>query len=85
MGEFDFEREVLAALSDIRERVARMEATQAVQCDGYARRLDNLEADVSVLQEHRSYSRGQQAALTAAGTVIGSAAGAVAAHFLGGK
>lgn len=91
MGE-DFQAQVLAMLTDIRERLATVETIHVERCGDRGRRMDDMEARqdrqdeaIQGLREHRSFSRGQQAALTAAGTVLGSAAGAVAAHFLGGK
>jgi len=92
VGDPDFQNQVLSTLSDIRERLARVEAVHVERCSAQGRRLDDLEdrqnqqeQAIQGLKEHRSFTRGQQAALTAAGTVLGSAAGAVAAHFLGGK
>ena len=92
MGEPDFQTEVLSRLTIICERLTVLETVQVERCGAQGKRLDDLaerqdrqDEAIQGLKEHRSFTRGQQAALTAAGTVLGSAAGAVAAHFLGGK
>lgn len=99
MAETDFQAQVLAMLTSIdakvagvSERVARVEVVHVERCSAQGKRLDALEKaqdaqaeDIQTLKDHRSFSRGQQATLTAVGTVAGAAAGAVVSHFLGGK
>ena len=99
MGEPDFQAQVLAMLTDIKtdmakvsERVARVEVVHVERCSAQGKRLDTIEArqethdkDIQELKENRSFSRGQQAALTAVSTVVGASAAVVIEHFLGGK
>lgn len=99
MAGADFEARVLSMLTDIQgkisgvsERVARVEVVHVERFGAQGKRLDDIEAeqvahaaDIQALKEHRSFSRGQQAALTAVGTVVGAAAGAAVTHFMGGK
>ena len=99
MGEIDFQREVLSMLTDIKadvagvsERVARVEVVHVERCGAQGKRLDAIEKaqdaqadEIQALKEHQSFSRGQQAALVATGTVVGAAAGALAPHLFGGR
>lgn len=99
MGEIDFQREVLSMLTDIKadvagvsERVARVEVVHVERCSAQGKRLDTIEKtqdaqaeEIQALKEHQSFTRGQQAALTAAGAVVGAAAGALAPHLFGGR
>lgn len=70
----------------------RIEAMLGERCESRLERIKAVEAeqvkqrdDLQALKEHRSFSRGQQATLTAVGTVVGAAAGAAVSHLLGGK
>lgn len=99
MGEIDFQREVLSMLTDIKadvagvsERVARVEVVHVERCGAQGKRLDAIEERqkdhdeaIQELKEHQSFSKGQQAALVAAGTVVGAAAGVLAPHLFGGR
>lgn len=70
----------------------RIEAMLGERCESRLERIKTLESeqvkqreDIQVIKEHRSFSRGQQAALTAVGTAVGAAAGAVLPHVFGAK
>lgn len=70
----------------------RIEAMLGERCESRMDRIKAIETeqakqreDIQSLKEHRSFSRGQQATLTAVGTVVGAAAGAAVSHLLGGK
>lgn len=99
MGEPDFQAQVLAMLTDIKtdmakvsERVARVEVVHVERCGAQGKRLDAIEKaqdaqadEIQALKEHQSFSRGQQAALTAVGTAVGAAAGALAPMIFKGQ
>jgi hypothetical protein len=80
-------------IGNVSERVARVEVVHVERCSANGRRLEDLERgqeeqgrEIQGLKEHRSFSRGQQAALTAVGTMAGAAVGVLAEHVLfGGK
>jgi len=91
----DFEGRVLEMLTDIRERLTAVETIHVERCETRAQRLEVVEAEVvrhrgeiQRLREHRSFSRGQQAALVAIGSmlagILGGVAGQVVPHFFGG-
>jgi len=72
----------------------RIETMLAERCEARLLRLQSVEAEVvkhrgeiQRLREHRSFSRGQQAAMAAIGSILagvfGGIAGQVVPHFLG--
>jgi len=73
----------------------RIETMLSERCEARLQRLRSVEvevaqhrSDIQGLREHRSFSRGQQAALVAVGSmlagILGGIAGQVVPHFLGG-
>lgn len=84
--------DIKADMAKVSERVARVEVVHVERCGAQGKRLDAIEKaqdaqadEIQALKEHQSFSRGQQAALAAAGTVVGAAAGALAPHLFGGR
>lgn len=84
--------DIKADVAGISERVARVEVVHVERCGAQGKRLDAIEEHqkdhdeaIQELKEHQSFSKGQQAALVAAGTVVGAAAGALAPHLFGGR
>lgn len=89
------------AINDLRDgqremlvRQGRIESMLSERCEARLQRLRSVEAEVAKhrgeiqgLREHRSFSRGQQAALVAIGSmlagILGGIAGQVVPHFLG--
>lgn len=84
--------ELRSAVAELTALVREVPAMLTERCEARSQRLESVEAeqvkqrdDLQALKEHRSFSRGQQATLTAVGTVVGAAAGAAVSHLLGGK
>jgi len=83
------------AVSELTALVREVRAMLNERCEARAQRLEVVEAEVvrhrgeiQRLREHRSFSRGQQAAMVAIGSMLagifGGIAGQVVPHFLGG-
>lgn len=90
-----------SAVNDLREgqramlvSLGRIETMLSERCEARLQRLKVVEAEVTKhrveiqgLREHRSFSRGQQTALMAIGTmlagILGGIAGQLAPHFFG--
>lgn len=91
MGEIDFQREVLGLLRGYGERLSSIEGAVSVRCDSHGREIGELkqvhedhEERIRDLEEHKHYSRGKIAGISAAaGAVV--AVGAEIASKLWGK
>lgn len=88
--------ELRSAVAELTSLVREVRAMLTERCEARSQRLERVEAEqsrqrisIQELREHRSFSRGQQAAMVAIGSVlagfIGAIAGPIASHFLGGK
>ena len=79
MSEIDFQREVLGLLRGYGERLSSIEGAVSVRCDSHGREIGELkqvhedhEERIRDLEEHKHYSRGKIAGISAAAGVGGA-------------
>ncbi len=78
MGDVDFQREVLGLLRGYGERLSNIEGAVSVRCDSHGREIGELkqtvhedhEERIRGLEEHRHYSRGKIAGISAAAGAV---------------
>lgn len=92
MGDPDFQREVLGILRGYGERLANIEGAVGVRCTSHGREIEELkqavhedhEDRIRGLEEHRHYSRGKIAGISAAAGAVVAVGAEVAAKWFKG-